>query len=60
VQEAARGTGEVSANIGGVSQAAGETSAAASQVQAASGEVARQGEMLKAEIDRFLTDVRAA
>ena len=60
VQEAARGTGEVTANITGVSQAAGETSAAAGQVQEASSEVARQGELLKAGIDSFLADVRAA
>ena len=60
VQEAARGTSEVSANINGVSQAAGETGAAASQVQTASAELAKQGEMLKAEVGSFLADIRAA
>jgi methyl-accepting chemotaxis protein len=60
VQEAAQGTNEVSANIGGVSQAASETGTAASQVQAASAELARQGEALKTEVDRFLGSMRAA
>ncbi|MGE5146019.1 MAG: methyl-accepting chemotaxis protein [Candidatus Eiseniibacteriota bacterium] len=60
VQEAAKGTQEVSSNIGGVSQAASETGAAASQVQAASGDVARQGEALKAEVESFLSGIRAA
>jgi methyl-accepting chemotaxis protein len=60
VQEAATGTGQVSANIGGVSQAASETGVAAAQVQAASGDVARQGQTLKQEVDRFIQAVRAA
>ncbi len=60
VQEAAKGTSEVSANINGVSQAAGETGAAAGQVQVATAEMAKQGERLKAAVDGFLADVRAA
>jgi len=60
VQEAARGTGEVSANINSVSQAASETASAANQVQAVSGTLAKDGERLKAAIDSFLVEVRAA
>ncbi|MBI3453221.1 MAG: HAMP domain-containing protein [Rhodospirillales bacterium] len=60
VQEAAKGTGEVSTNIGGVTQAAGETGAAAGQVLSAAGELAKQGETLRHEVDKFIATVRAA
>jgi methyl-accepting chemotaxis protein len=60
VQQAAAGTTEVSTNISGVTQAAGETGAAASQVLSASGELARQGETLRGEVEKFLAAVRAA
>jgi len=60
VQEASQGTSEVSSNIAGVTQAAGETSSAAAQVQDAAANLASQGERLRAEVDRFLADLRAA
>ncbi len=60
VQQASAGTTEVSSNITGVTQAAGETGAAASQMLSASGELARQGEHLRGEVDKFLQAVRAA
>jgi methyl-accepting chemotaxis protein len=60
VQQASRGTGDVSANIAGVSQAVGETGAAAGQVQAAAADLATQGDKLRAEVDKFLADLRAA
>jgi methyl-accepting chemotaxis protein len=60
VQQASAGTTEVSSNIAGVTQAATETGAAASQVLSASGELARQGELLRGEVDKFLHAVRAA
>ncbi len=60
VQQAAAGTTEVSSNISGVTQAAGETGAAAGQMLSASGELARQGEHLRTEVDKFLQAVRAA
>jgi methyl-accepting chemotaxis protein len=60
VQQASRGTGEVSSNIVGVTKAAGETGAASSQVLGASSELAKQGELLRAEVSRFLADIRAA
>jgi methyl-accepting chemotaxis protein len=60
VQEAAKGTGEVSANIAGVTQAAGETGEAAGQVLAASSELSTQAERLRAQVDKFVADIRAA
>jgi methyl-accepting chemotaxis protein len=60
VQQASRGTGEVSANIAGVSQAAGDTGAAAAQVQAAAADLAVQGDRLRTEVDKFLSELRAA
>jgi methyl-accepting chemotaxis protein len=60
VQQAAKGTQEVSGNIAGVTQAAGETGAAASQVLDAAGEMSRQAEMLRGQVDQFLSAVRAA
>ncbi|KAA0591190.1 HAMP domain-containing protein [Azospirillum oryzae] len=60
VQEASSGTASVSANIGGVSEAAAQTGAAASQVLGASGELARQSELLRQEVETFLSGIRAA
>ena len=58
-QEAARGTEEVSQNIVGVNRAAAETGAAAAQVLGSSQELGKQAEMLRAEVDDFLTKIRA-
>jgi methyl-accepting chemotaxis protein len=60
VQQAAAGTTEVSSNIGNVTQAAGETGQASNEVLGAAGELSRQGEKLRAEVDKFLADIRAA
>jgi methyl-accepting chemotaxis protein len=60
VQEAAQGTGQVSSNIVGVNQAAGETGAAASQVLASAEELGKQAETLRADVDSFLANIRAA
>ncbi|MGF1625806.1 MAG: methyl-accepting chemotaxis protein [Alphaproteobacteria bacterium] len=60
VQQASQGTQEVSSNISGVTDAAGATGAAASQVLGAAGDLAKQGESLRTEVDRFLEAVRAA
>jgi methyl-accepting chemotaxis protein len=60
VQHAAKGTSDVSGNIAGVTQAAGETGAAATQVLGAAGELAHQAEMLRTQVDKFLSQVRAA
>jgi len=60
VQQASRGTAEVSSNIAAVSEAAGSTGAAASQVQDSAAELAKQGQALRIEVDRFLAEIRAA
>ena len=60
VQEAAKGTQEVSSKIGGVSQAAGESGQTAGEVEAAASELTKQATLLQSEIERFLSEVRAA
>jgi methyl-accepting chemotaxis protein len=60
VHQASSGTREVAANIVGLSQAAGDTGAAATQVLGSAGQLARQATQLRAEVDQFLTDVKAA
>jgi methyl-accepting chemotaxis protein len=59
IQEVARGTQEVSTNISGVTQAAADTGAASSQVLGAASELSRQSEALRAEVGRFLAEVKA-
>jgi methyl-accepting chemotaxis protein len=59
VEQAAAGTQEVSANIGGVSQAANDTGAAATQIQSTAADLSQQSETLRAEVDKFLANVRA-
>jgi len=60
VQQAAKGTAEVSSNVVGVTEAATTTGSAATQVLGASGELAKQGETLRAEVNQFLDNIRAA
>ena len=60
VQQAAQGTGEVSANIASVNQAATEAGESARHVLSASGELATQSEMLRGEVDGFVQQIRAA
>jgi methyl-accepting chemotaxis protein len=60
VQQAATGTGEVTSNIGGVTEAAAKTGDAAQNVRASAAELARQSEVLRGEVDRFLAAVKAA
>ncbi len=59
VAQAAKGTGEVSANIVGVRDAARETGVAADQVVSSAAELSQNGETLKAQVDAFLREVRA-
>jgi methyl-accepting chemotaxis protein len=59
VQQAATGTTEVASNIGNVSQAAQDTGAAATQVLSSAGELARNGTVLKDQVEGFLREVRA-
>jgi methyl-accepting chemotaxis protein len=60
IQHAAGGTSEVSSNIVGVSTASAEAGSAANEVLTASGALRREAEILRAEIDAFLTNIRAA
>ncbi len=60
VQQAAAGTQEVSSNIVGVTQAANQTGAAAGQVLSVSGELSRQAQALRAKIEKFIADSKAA
>ena len=50
----------MSSNIVGVSQAANDTGAAATQIQSTATDLSQQSEKLRTEVDKFLTNVRAA
>lgn len=60
IEEAAKGTGEVSSNITVVSQGASVTGEAAASVQMASSELASQSERLQRDVEEFLAGIRAA
>ena len=60
IQHAAGGTSEVSSNIVGVSNASNEAGTAAAEVLNASDALRREAEVLQAEIDAFLSNIRAA
>ena len=60
IQEAAGGTMEVNENISGVQQAADQTGAAATQVLSAAQQLSSQSSDLAGQVNRFLSEVRAA
>ncbi|MQX36472.1 CHASE3 domain-containing protein [Roseospira navarrensis] len=60
VQQASQGTAEVSQTIVGVTEAAREAGSAAESVLQATGSLNEQSTQLKAMVERFLADVRAA
>ena len=60
VEEAARGTSDVSSNIGGVTESAATTRDSAGNILNAAGVLASDSETLRAEVTRFLSDVRSA
>jgi len=60
VQEAARGTQDVNSNISGVQHAADDTGSAANRVLGAAEQLASQSKDLAGEVNRFLSEVRAA
>jgi methyl-accepting chemotaxis protein len=60
VQQAATGTNEVSSNITSVTQSATETGTAAEQVLATASDLAHNAEILKAEVENFLSNIRAS
>ena len=59
VQQAARGTEDVSRNVAGVQQAANDTGVAADQVLGAAGTLTRYADDLHGEVQAFLVQVRA-
>jgi methyl-accepting chemotaxis protein len=60
IQHAAGGTSEVSSNIVGVSAATAEAGSAATLVLSASSALRSETDSLRAEIDAFLSNIRAA
>ncbi|MGV7214167.1 methyl-accepting chemotaxis protein [Bradyrhizobium sp. UFLA05-112] len=60
IQHAAGGTSEVSSNIVGVSTASAEAGAAATEVLSASDALRREADVLRGEVDAFLSNIRAA
>ncbi|MBE7246498.1 MAG: HAMP domain-containing protein [Actinomycetospora chiangmaiensis] len=60
VGQATSGTQQVTENIVGVAQASEQTGRAAERVLTAATDLSRQSEQLAAEVDRFLSTVRAA
>ncbi len=60
IQQAAHGTQDVASNISGVQQAATDAGAAATQVLGAAEQVSQQSKDLAGQVNRFLSDVRAA
>ena len=60
VQFASDGATQVSGSIDGVTRASEEASHGSSQVLSAASELARNGEVLRTQVDKFLREVRAA
>ena len=60
VQEAAKGADDVSHTIEGVSRTAGKTSAVSSEVLTSADSLGMQAEKLRADISKFLENIRAA
>jgi len=60
VQDASSGTGEVSANVGGISQAAADTGLIAARVSGASHRIIDEVHRLRAEVEKFLGSMKAA
>ena len=60
VQQASAGTQEVSSNIVSVTEAAGQTGRAAGQLLDASKDLAQQAEIMRNEVERYISGVKAA
>jgi methyl-accepting chemotaxis protein len=60
VEEAAKGTREVSSNIGGVTEAANGTGSAANRVLVAANSLTGQSSRLKDLVEQFLSGIKAA
>jgi methyl-accepting chemotaxis protein len=60
VQQAAQGTQEVSSNIVNVTEAAQDTGSAATQLLGASGDLSKQAEVMRKEVEQFISAIKAA
>ncbi|WP_395020686.1 methyl-accepting chemotaxis protein [Dongia sp.] len=60
VQQASAGTQEVSSNIVSVTEAADETGRAAGQLLDASKDLAAQAEIMRTEVERYISGIKAA
>src|SRR5205823_8176882 len=60
INDAAQGTAQVAAIIGEVNTGAADTGSASSQMLTSAQALSNEGSRLKAEVERFLTTVRAA
>jgi methyl-accepting chemotaxis protein len=60
IHEAAAGTRGVADNIGALTSTASETGSAATQVLNSASELARQSDLMRGEVQNFLTTIRAA
>jgi methyl-accepting chemotaxis protein len=60
VEEAAKGTQQVSSNIGSVTEAANGTGVAANQVLTAARALTEQSNQLRKFVGKFLSDVKEA
>jgi methyl-accepting chemotaxis protein len=60
IHQAAAGTRDVADNIGDLTSTASETGSAAAQVLSSASELARQSELIRGEVQSFLTTIRAA
>lgn len=58
MEEAARGTQEVSSNIAGVTEAASQTDETARLIQRGAGELSNHADELSGEVEKFLTAIR--
>jgi len=58
VQQVAQGTDAVSANVANVNEAAQEAGRASSGVLQSAGDVATRANLLRDQVDRFLTSIR--
>ncbi|WP_306150587.1 MULTISPECIES: methyl-accepting chemotaxis protein [unclassified Roseibium] len=60
IENAASGAKEVTANIQEVTSSAGDAGAAATQVTETAGDLSQKAELLKSQVEQFLSQVRAA
>jgi methyl-accepting chemotaxis protein len=60
VQEATTGTQQVSNSIASVTEAARQTGTAAGELLGASGDLAKQAEVMRAEVEKYISGVKAA